>query len=47
MVRYVSGGMYRVLSEQQLEERPVLIPAEIDDKIRARFNIVASRRTAE
>jgi trimethylamine--corrinoid protein Co-methyltransferase len=29
------------------KERPILISPEIDDKIRARFNIVAPRRTAE
>jgi len=45
MVRSVSGRRYRVLSQQQLEERPVLIPVEIDDKIRARFDIVAPGRT--
>lgn len=46
-MRSASGSRYRVLSEQQLEERPILISPDIDDQIRARFNIVAPRRTAE
>jgi len=44
MVPSVSSGRCRVLSEQQLEERPVLILTEIDDSIRARFDIVTPRR---
>ena len=45
-MRSASGSRYRVLSEQQLEERPILISPDIDDQIRARFNIVSPRRTA-
>jgi len=36
-----------IVREILIRERPTLIPPEVDKQIRARFNIVAPRRTAE